>query len=202
MAIDITGCPTEERIRTALYDHLVTITQDAVVECWKGWTTRTANGNFKKHYFRREFDVAQFHIEPYTMTLTGYEVKGCTKEKKKTGYKPPAFAEGIDQAQVLLFQGADFVYLVAPEPSGPQDSRDLQELCKRYSHMGLIFPKIFKDSMSALAPSHWDFPKVLPAPHNFHPAIPDRKKEMLTSLATHPLCKRWRVPESLVPRTR
>lgn len=201
MPIDVTDCPTEERICTALYDHLVATTQDAIVECWKGLTTRTANGKFKKHYFHREFDVAQVHKEPYAITLTGYEVKGCTKEKKKPGYKPPAFAEGIDQAQVLLLQGADLVYLVTPEPREPQDRDDLRNLCKLYSHVGLIFPKLFKDSTSALAPSHWHFSKILPAPSNFHPATPDRKKELLTSLATHPMCKRCRVPDSLLPRT-
>jgi len=113
LLVDVTGYPTEERIRTALYDHLAK-TDDAIVECWKGWVTRTANGKFKKHYFHREFDMAQFHKEPYLTTLIGYEIKGCTTEKKKTDYKPPAFAEGIDQAQVLLFQGADLVYLVIP----------------------------------------------------------------------------------------
>ena len=201
LPIDITGLPTEERIRTALYDHLVKTTQDAIVECWKGWITRTANGKFKKHYFHREFDVAQFHTEPYTITLTGYEVKGCTKEKKKTGYKPPAFAEGIDQAQVLLWQGADLVYLVIPEPQEFQDSRDLQDLCKVYSRVGVIFPMVFKEATSALSPSYWVFSEILHAPSNIRPATPDRKKEMLTSLATHPMCKRCRVPESLLPRT-
>jgi len=37
--------------------------------------------------------------------------------------------------------------------------------------------------MSALAASHWDFPKVLPAPHNFHPSTPDRKKRCLRVLS-------------------
>jgi len=201
LSIDVTGCPTEERIRAALYDHLVATTEDAIVECWKGWITRTANGKFKKHYFHREFDVAQFHAMPYTITLTGYEVKGCTKEKKKTGYKPPAFGEGIDQAQVLLLQEADHVYLVTPEPRETRDSDDLQDLCRTYSHVGLIFPKQFKDTTSALAPSHWVFSEILSAPSNPRPAMLDRKKEMLTSLATHPMCKRCRVPDSLLPRT-
>lgn len=202
MAIDVTGCPTEERIRTALYDNLAARPDDAIVECWKGWITRTANGKSKRHYFRREFDVGQFHIEPYKITLTGYEVKGCTEEKKKTGYKPPAFAEGIDQAQVLLFQGADLVYLVTPEPSDPKERQDLQDLCHRYSHIGLVFPKQFKDSESASAPSHWEFQKILVAPRNPYPVTPDREKQLLTSLATHPICKRSRVPESLVPKAR
>ena len=200
MTADVTDCPTEKRISTALYDNLVATTNDAIVECWKGWVTRAANGKFRKHYFHREFDIAQFHKESSIMTLTGYEVKGCTKERKKAGYKPPAFAEGVDQAQVLLLQGADIVYLVTPEPRDSQCSRDLQDLCRLYSRVGLLYPKTFKDSTSALSSPNWIFQKILLAPNNFRPATPDRKREMLTSLATHPMCKRCRVPDSVSPK--
>ncbi len=106
--------------------------------------------------------------------LTGYEVKGFERKTER----PPPFAEGLDQALVLL-QGADFAYLVHPEPETEEDKRALRELCDRFSpSVGLIFLHHDLEGLGVLS--------LLPyrnAVQNYH-THRDRKRSMLSSVIT------------------
>ena len=107
--------------------------------------------------------------------LTGYKVKGF---EKKSG-RPPSFAEELDQALVLLQQGADFAYLVHPEPERADDKKDLKELCDRFSpSVGLMFLPHELEGLGSLS--------LLPyrsAVQNYH-THRDRKRSMLSSVIT------------------
>ncbi|HKZ43078.1 MAG TPA: hypothetical protein VJ044_19120, partial [Candidatus Hodarchaeales archaeon] len=108
------------------------------------------------------------------IVLTGFEVKGFGK---KSGKAPP-FAHGLDQALVLLHQGADFAYLVHPEPQKNDDKIALNELCTKYAPLvGLIFVPHDLTQLTIAAQSYRH------ATRNPHTTA-ERKRKMLTSLLT------------------
>ena len=132
---------SEARIRQALFDSLKG-TDRVVAEEWRGWPIKTAKGRSEEHLFRRPFDVVTFERKDRTLILTGYEVKGIIKVKKKAevSYRHPSFAEGLDQALVLLHQGADFSYLVHPEPEDDSVKAEMKSFFERFARqIGLIF---------------------------------------------------------------
>ena len=69
----------------------------------------------------------------------------------------------------MLYEGADFVYLVIPEPK--KDKASLNDFCEKYArNVGLIF-----------ATEHGTFWEFRKAKRNLH-SREDRKKKMLASL--------------------
>ena len=173
----------EDNIRSKLYDHFCEIfANDLVVEKWRGWSTKVGRERKERHHFLREFDIAIFSRgkreyilrrpimeilkPPYYLTLVGIEIKGLTKERQKVRY--PGFAEGIDQALVLLHQGADFSYLVKPEEK--QDD-ELKIMCGNFGlHVGLIAVR-----------QDWTF-DVYREPSRNYKTSDEKKGKMLTSL--------------------
>lgn len=136
---------SEDRIRDALFESLKGTDKVAVKE-WKGWPIKTAKGRSESHFFRRSFDIATFEREDRSLILTGYEVKGVVKERRKkkaeeeAGYRYPSFAEGLDQALVLLYQGADYSYLVHPEPEEDSMKTEMKIFIERFARpIGLVF---------------------------------------------------------------
>jgi len=173
---------TEEKIHEKLWNHLTNLhDQDCIVKNWKGWSYRRGKEKREKSFFYREFDVARFHREQHQHTtnlwLYGYEVKGYEKITRKTKgeikviYKEPTFGLGIEQALVLLYQGADYAYLVIPESKKERDKNNLQDFCEKYArNIGLMF--------LTEQGTFWEFRK---AERNLY-STEDRKKKMLTSL--------------------
>lgn len=173
---------TENRLHDRLWDYLTKLhTDDCFARNWKGWSYRVGKKKRKKSFFYREFDIARFHREKnrYTteLLLYGYEIKGYEKVKKthkgetRTVYKEPAFGLGIDQTLILLYQGADFSYLVIPEPKKDRDKNNIRDFCDKYAdYVGLIF---INEQVT-----HWEFRKAKKNPYTTE----DRKKKMLTSL--------------------
>jgi hypothetical protein len=154
---------------------------DCFARNWKGWSYRVGKKQRKKTYFYREFDVARFHREQHQygteLWLYGYEVKGYEKRKVKSKeestakFKEPAFGLGIDQTLVLLYQGADFAYLVIPEPKNERNRDDLKEFCDKYAYfVGIIFLTEQGD--------FWEFREAQRNPSSTE----GRKNKMLTSL--------------------
>jgi len=139
---------SEVRIRRALFDSIREYDK-VVVEEWRGWPIKIAKGRSEAHLFRRSFDVAAFERTDRTLILTGYEVKGVVRVRKKgTDYRYPSFAEGLDQALVLLHQGADYSYLVHPEPEDKNMKTEMKEFLEGFAgQIGLIFltPKDVQD---------------------------------------------------------
>jgi hypothetical protein len=173
---------TEEKIHEKLWDYLSKLyEQDCLAKNWRGWSYRVGKEQREKTFFYREFDIARFHREQLQYTtnlwLYGYEVKGYgkiirkSKGESKITYEEPAFGLGIEQALVLLYQGADFAYLVIPEPKKERDKNNLQDFCEKYArYIGLMF--------LTEQGTFWEFRK---AERNTL-ATDDRKKKMLTSL--------------------
>jgi len=166
----------EARIRKALFDSLKG-SDRVVVEEWRGWPIKTAKGRSEEHLFRRPFDLATFERKDRTLILTGYEVKGVDKVRKKAGvsYRYPSFGEGLDQALVLLHQGADFSYLVHPEPKEDNVKAEMKSFLERFaSPIGLIFV-----TSEALQKQGYLFP-YKQAERNY--ADENEKRRLLTSL--------------------
>ena len=141
----------EDNVRSKLYNHFCEIfPDDLIIERWRGWSTKVGRKKRERHDFLREFDIAIFSRgkreyilrrpiaeilkPPYYLTLVGIEVKGLTKERQKVRY--PGFAEGIDQALVLLHQGADFSFLVKPEEKQDDELKTMSDNFAR--QIGLI----------------------------------------------------------------
>ena len=149
-----------------------------VVEEWRGWPIKTAKGRSEAHLFRRPFNLATFERKDRSLILTGYEVKGIEKVRKKAGmtYRYPSFAEGLDQALVQLDQGADYTYLVHPEPEDENVKSETKSFLERLaSRVGSIFvtPEAIQKQ------DHWIF-AYKQAERNY--ANEDEKKRLLTSL--------------------
>jgi hypothetical protein len=149
-----------------------------IAKNWLGWSYRGEGDRRQQTKFYREFDLAVFERKLQatipTLVLTGFELKGF---EEKSG-KGPAFAEGLDQALVLLQQGVDFSYLIHPEPLDQDDKKTLKDLCDRYApHVGLIF---VPHQLSELSPYYSPFREARQNPQS----RPDRKKNMLTSQVT------------------
>jgi len=193
IGVEMDGEFTERKLHNKLWDYLTTLhTQDCFARNWKGWSYRVGKKNREKTFFYREFDIARFQREKsqYTtrLRLYGYEIKGYEKRTRKykgqprTTYKEPAFGLGISQALVLLYQGADFAYLVIPEPEKDKQN-DLRDFCDKYSdYVGVIF-----------ATEQGIFRKFRKAKRNIY-ATEDGKKKMLASLITHPQVSDIKVP--------
>lgn len=168
---------TEEKIQNKLYEYLCGYSDRVVITNWKGWTYKGDDAKVgHKTFFHREFDVATFEKQDGELVLKGYETKGYNKikRKKKNGeqivYEHPAFGGGLDQALVLLLEGADYSYLVIPEPERDVDKEHLKKLCDDFAaHIGLIF--VTKD---------WTFWTYREAQRNYSNSR-ERKIEMLAS---------------------
>jgi len=158
---------TEKEIHGRFFQYLCESTEDLIIYRWKGWWTKVGKNKSHAHLFRREFDIAEFDLllPQNEIRLIGYEIKGYSKTRK--GYRFPSFAEGIDQALVLLHQGADHVYLVMPEPTD-EIRNELSEFCVKYTHVGLYF--IRRNGM---------FLRFRTAPPNPYAVSNERKRKML-----------------------
>lgn len=188
---------TEDNVRKMLYNSLCeNFPNDLVVEKWTGWSFRIGKKRRERHRFLREFDIALFSRgkrefilrrpimeilkPPYYLTLIGIEIKGLTKEKVKM--KPPGFAEGVDQALVLLHQGADYAYLVTPES---KNDKELKLFCDNFaSKIGLILVR--KDGT---------FEPHRDADRNYSTTSDDLKKKLLTSLISGGNFSNIRIPK-------
>ena len=180
--------PSERQIQDKLFFETLPkkYPDSVIVKNWLGWSYRGREERRESTKFYREFDIAVFERKVdfasvlakqpsfYSLVLTGFEVKGF---EEKSG-KPPSFAEGLEQAIVYLHQGADFAYLVHPEPKDENDKKALNELCDRFAqHIGLIFvPHDLGKLTPPLSPYRYAQP-------NFQ-SMPDKKRNMLTSLVT------------------
>jgi hypothetical protein len=186
---------TEEKVHQKLWDYLTKLhDQDCFARNWKGWSYRVGKEQREKTFFYREFDIARFHREQLqyitNLWLYGYEIKGYekitrkSKGESKTAYEEPAFGLGIEQALVLLYQGADFAYLVIPEPKDEKDKTNLKDFCDKYAHyVGIMF--LMENG------TFWEFRK---AETNTN-TTKDRKRKMLTSLITGGQVAEIKVPE-------
>ncbi len=173
---------TEHKLHDKFWDYLTKLhDQDCFARNWKGWSYRTSKKKREKSFFYREFDIARFHRKKHQYTtellLYGYEIKGYEKVKRKykgesiTKYREPTFGLGIDQVLVLLYEGADFAYLVIPEPKKDRDKSNLNDFCEKYANnIGLIF-----------ATEQGTFLEFRKAKKNPYFTL-DKKKKMLTSL--------------------
>lgn len=149
-----------------------------MIEEWKGWPIKTAKGRSEAHLFKRPFDLATFERKDRTLILTGYEVKGIEKVRKRNrvAHRFPSFAEGLDQSLVLLHQGADFAYLVHPEPDDESLKTEMKSFLERFaSKVGLIF--VTREAIER--EEAWVFPFKQPE-RNY--ADENEKKRLLTSL--------------------
>jgi hypothetical protein len=134
----------ESTLKHQLLDYLINYhSSDLIVELWKGWWTKPGDQK-QQHLFFREFDIARFEKTQYGyLVLIGYEIKGT--QKKGTKVSSPPFGAGLDQALSLLMQGADYSYLVTPEPLDQQTEKALATLCDKFTKVGLMFPTIDKE---------------------------------------------------------
>jgi hypothetical protein len=110
--------PSEALIHEKLFRETLpkTYPDSVIVKNWMGWSHRGSENKKEQRKFWREFDIAIFQRMTigysHDVVLTGFEIKGFAQKPPRF----PAFAEGLDQAIVLLAQGANFAYLVHPEP--------------------------------------------------------------------------------------
>jgi hypothetical protein len=177
LATEDTQKPSEKLIHDKLF-HIVfpkTYPDSVIVKNWMGWSYRVSGNKKEQDKFRREFDIAVFQKQTFgsasNLVLTGFEIKGFSQKPPK----PPAFLEGLDQAIALLGQGADYSYLVHPEPDKHEDKYAAKELCARFAPLiGLIF--VPRDLQKVTYVS-----KYKEAGRNPH-TIPDMKHKMLTAL--------------------
>jgi hypothetical protein len=172
--------PTEQQIQDKLFNEILPkrYPNSVIVKNWLGWSYRGEKDRRQQMRFYREFDLAVFErkvqVSIPSLVLTGFELKGF---EEKSG-KAPAFAEGLDQALVLLEQGADYSYLVHPEPANQDNKKALKDLCDRYApYVGLIF---VPHQLAEVSPYYSPFKEARQNPQS----KPDRKKNMLTSLVT------------------
>jgi hypothetical protein len=141
-----------------------------------GWSYRGPGDKKEQDKFRREFDVAVFQRQTvsgvHNLILTGFEIKGFSKKPARA----PAFAEGLDQAIVLLGQGADYSYLVHPDPEIEGHKFAMRDLCARFAPLvGLIFVPHDLEKLT------FPIPKYKEAGQNFS-TTQDMKRKMLASL--------------------
>ena len=177
---------TEGRISTLLWNNLQRLyPNNCLAKNWKGWSYRLEQKT-DRSFFYREFDIARFNRIRHSqhsieIQLYGYEIKGCRKHRKEV--RAPSFAEGVDQVLTLLHQGADFGYLVVPEPEEDEYKQDLKVFCDRFArHVGLLF-----------VTEHGSFCEYRRPERNHH-ATTNRKKKMLTSLITSGQASKRRIP--------
>jgi hypothetical protein len=174
-----TSKPSEKMIQEKLFREILPkmYPDSVIVKNWLGWSYRGKDDKKEQTKFWREFDIALFQRETIPRTaqfvvLTGFEIKGFAPKS----LRPPAFAEGLDQANVLLLQGANYSYLVHPEPEKSGDKHALKELCDNFSpHVGLIFIPHELEKLTYLT-------KYREARDN--PSSEERKRKMLASLVT------------------
>ena len=174
-----TSKPSEKLIQDKLFHELLpSMYPDSVIaKNWLGWSYRGKDDQKEQTKFWREFDIAIFqretHADVHSLILTGFEVKGFAQKTPR----PPAFAEGLDQANVLLLQGADYSYLVHPDPQKQEDKYSMRELCAKFSpYVGLIFVPHDLEKLTYLT-------KYKEANRNPH-CPQDMKRKMLASLVT------------------
>lgn len=149
---------------------------------WLGWSYRDEKDKKQPTRFYREFDIAVFERQTqagyHSLILTGFEIKGFEEKSGRT----PSFAEGLEQALVYLYQGADFAYVVHPAPDRDDDRKALKGLCDNFApHVGVVF---LPHDLSKPDDIYWAV--SLPfrqAQQNYH-SNRDRKRTMLTSVST------------------
>lgn len=91
-----------------------------------------------------EFDVVIFRRRrsdgKYNLQVIGYEIKGCRWDFKRRRYEVPNIKEGMGQALSYLSNGADFAYVVRPQPKSKRESNQLIQMFEeRASKIGLLF---------------------------------------------------------------
>jgi len=172
---------TEEQITKRLFKSLASANA-VVAQSWRGYGTRVDRNRTERYYFNREFDVAQFvrqTTQPifggpfHSLSLYGYEVKGYTKDKKGRWIRP-AYAAGIEQALVLLQQGADWAYLVLPATLSDDEFERMKQLfalCDTWCQcIGITF--------AAIDGTFFPYRHPQQNPHT----TPDKKKTLLLRL--------------------
>jgi hypothetical protein len=171
--------PSEEEIQDKLFFEILPkrYPDSVIVKNWMGWSYRGKEDRKEQTRFFREFDIALFERKTqagmHSLVLTGFEIKGFGEKSGKL----PAFAQGLDQALALLHQGADYAYLLHPEPA-ERDKKDLKDLCEKFApYVGLVF---VPHDLEKLAPYYQPYKDAQRNPHS----MADRKRNMLTSLAT------------------
>jgi len=176
---------TEDVVTKTLYEELCRDRSLLVARKWKGWSIRGTQERAEKQLFDREFDIAVFERGPrrlsspfYEIGLTGYEIKGCTEKRGA-----PPFMDGLDQALVLLFEHADFAYLVYPD-LGEQIRKRMSQLCDRYApDVGLSFLQTNG--------TFWEFRKPR---KNQHTTL-DIKRDLLAKFLTSGNASARRIPD-------
>lgn len=145
------------------------------VKNWRGWSLRTDRNHSHKSPFYREFDLAVFYKDATEQLLCeGFEVKGYTNTKDGKPVEPE-WGEGLDQALALLFQSADYAYLIYPEPQRIEDKKDLKTLCDNFAPcVGLIY--VPNDLASY---SLYRTPQ-----RNYHTTVDIKKKKLASLIAS------------------
>ena len=170
--------PEETQIQDKFYREFLKGVDSIQVKDWSGWSYKKNRKHREQTRFYREFDIAVFSRKSlpsgsFDLKLVGYEVKGWRKDRRGKMVEAP-FGEGLDQALVLLQQGADLAYVIYPEPKRQKDKSDLKELCDRYApNIGIIY---VRDDLS------W-YQTYRDAKQNSY-VNRDKKRNMLTSLLT------------------
>jgi len=168
--------PEETQIQDTFFREFLKDEDSIRVKDWGGWSYKKGRNRKEQTRFYREFDIAVFSRKPlaygHDLKLTGYEVKGWRKDRGKV--REPPFGEGLDQALVLLQQGADFAYVIYPKPKRAEDKDALKELCDRYApYIGIIY---VNNDLS------W-YEIFREAKQNSYVSM-NRRRDMLTSLIT------------------
>ncbi len=143
---------TEDHIRKRVYDALLSTAPEALlVEKWSGYTVKTGSER-QREFLVREMDLAMFTLQAqpeltqllvlgglkHRIVLTTYEVKGHTRTKEGK-WSEPAFGDGLDQAVVHLYQGADNSWLVYPD-IGSEKGTKLADICSNFCpRVGVLF---------------------------------------------------------------
>ena len=170
--------PQESQIQDKFFREFLKDRDSIRVKNWSGWSYKKGRKHKERTRFYREFDIAKFARKSlpygsYDLKLTGYEVKGCRKDRREKMLEPP-FGEGLDQALALLQQGADFSYVIYPEPTNVEIKSALKEMCDRYApNIGIIY--VNRDLS-------W-YQTYREAKQNIN-VNRDRTRDMLTSLIT------------------
>jgi hypothetical protein len=167
--------PTEDQIIEYLLNRS-RLSERVLVKDWSGWSYKEEGRSIQTKFYRA-FDVAMIERKEisqnyYDLIITGYEAKGYTLNKQEK-WSPPAFGEGLDQALALLMNGADFAYLVHPEPKRSEDKQALKVLCEQYvKYLGLM-----------IVSNDLTYSQEIIKPEKNPYSNRDRKRDMLTALA-------------------
>ncbi len=181
-------------LRDLLYKVLVQQNPtDVVVERWSSHSVKLGDRS-ERRFMLGEVDIARFNLVPSDaflgvfsglknfLTFTAFEVKGNKKAGERVD--EPTIGEGIEQAVVNLYQGADFSVIVRPDP-GDEKRGHLVKICEMYAPKVDLWFYNGKDFVG------W---KQSPKP-TFNAASEQEKRMMLTRLVTSGAYTRINLPD-------